>query len=84
MVYILHELCCKVLEIMLLYIPVSLTRAQRGLQYLVDVSVCLSVPRFLPPCTIRQPKSDTNGFSATQARLKNGDFRKSTAFKVMV
>ena len=26
--------------------------------------VCLSVPRFLPPCTTSQPKSDTNGFGA--------------------
>ena len=43
----------------------------------VGVSVCVCVcllPRFLPPCTIRQPKSDTNGFSATQARFKKWQF----------
>ena len=54
--------------------------AQRGLQYLVcvSVSVCL-LPRFLPLRATRRPKSDTNGFSATLALFC--DFGKNAAFE---
>ena len=58
--------------------------AQRGLQYLVCHSVCLSVcllPRFLPLRATRRPKSNTNGSVPHWLDFKNGDFRKSTAFK---
>ena len=37
---------------------------QRRFTVLGSKCVCLSVPRFLPPCATSQPKSDTNGFSA--------------------
>ena len=43
------------------------------------VSVCLL--RFLPLRATRRPKSDTNGFSATLALFKNGDFGKNAAFE---
>ena len=43
-------------------------------------SVCL-LPRFLPLRATRRPKSDTNGFSATLDKIKDGDFGKNAAFE---
>ena len=42
------------------------------------VPVCL-LPRFLPPRTIKQPKSAASVLY--RQHFNNGDFRKSTAFK---
>ena len=55
----------------------SLAHAQRGLRYLVRVSVCLSVclsiclsvTAILPPRTIRRLTRGTSDYSATCARL---------------
>ena len=49
-------MCCA-------YLLTLSAHVKQGLQYLVCVSVCL-LPRFLPLCATRQPKSGTKGFSA--------------------
>ena len=55
---------------------------QRRLRYLVCKCVCLSVCyHVFCHCATRQQNSDTNGFIATLASFKKGDFHKTTAFK---
>ena len=46
----------------------------------VRLSVCL-LPSFLPQRATERPNCNTNEFSATLALFKNGNFRKSAAFK---
>ena len=56
--------------------------AQRGLQYLVCVSVCVCVSTtILGLQATGWLMSDTNSFGATRARKKCGDFAEMTAFE---